>query len=747
MNLSMFKKKVIAVFIFCGLFFNFSFANSGIGVKRTLVLNSSQVPEQLRKYNASIIYLLYSGGVISQTGSQFMRNDTIQNLRKFTEAYSSSTTGFRLIYNSNNGVDSAWQVDNKYRLTDKAYNLGNNRLKILAYDSVVNLVDQFVYNYGEKYNAENKPIPMLTNLLRQYNVYTISERNRFSTGAVWALSIGIDKYPGGGIYFFQSCESDAISYNDFFREQYKKKTGNDIDSTLFHEYLLLGKAATKDAIISALKDIAAKSSYNDYFIFNFSGFSNLLTPDSVRPSTYFYPYRETGYTKEQLEKNKLSGNEANTQLISLKTLQEYIQVIQANNQLFICEAGPSDKFKTEFVKTLMQNSSAVASILNINRVVIVPNGIGQDGVRCEGKIINKGPINYYITSLDPAHNVYDLFGERSTAFKTAFSIKSKEFTCRSFSFDYFEIFFEKQFLQEYKEIFEDDNGQTRGMKVKPKELQETIANLTGKHYALVVGTDNYRGKGWKKLSNPIKDARAVADELANSYGFEVQLMEDKPMDTIYKAIREYYRIAQPNDQLVVYFAGHGDVDDELLDDGFIVCNDSKSIDDDPVRNSYISYTRLQKMLNNIPARQVLVMLDVCHGGTFDAKAFDKAGEAREGAYANITNRNVLQTLKDKLPLRTRKFLSSVGSEPAFDGQAGRHSPFAAKLLEILRARGSGSDGIITLKQIYAVLELSSFNETATLRISPHMADFGNVNAFSEFIFIPVDKETGNEPKK
>lgn len=739
MKSSLYIKKAITILLVSGIFFsNLSFGNEGFGVKKTFVLHESQVPEQLKKYKANSLYLLYSGGNSSWTTSQIVRNDTILNIKKFVETYSASITGFRLIYENKNSIDSVWQVDKKYRLSDKAYNLGNNRLRILTYDTASNIVDQFIFDYGEKYKKEDKQIPTLATLLRQYTVYTISDRSRFSSGAVWILSIGIDKYPGGGISYFQNCESDAISYNRFFREQYMHTISGDIDSTLYHEYLLLGQAATRDAILNALKDIAGKSSYNDYFIFNYSGFSNLLTPDAANRTTYFYPYQETGYSKERLEKDVLTGGENNAQLISLKTLQEHIQMIQANNQLFISEAGPSEKFKTEFIKTLMQNSSAVASILNVNRVIIVPNGFGADDVRCEGKVIKKGPINYYITSLDSTYNIYNLFGERSKAVKTAFSIKSKEFSCRSFSLDYFDIFFEKQFLQEYKEIFDDDTGPTRGFKVKPQEMQQTISALTGKHYALVVGTDNYKGKGWNKLNNPIKDARAVAGELINSYGFEVQLLEDKPMDTIYKAIREYYRIAQPNDQLIVYFAGHGDVDDELLDDGFIVCNDSKSVDDDPVRNTYIPYFKLQKMLNNIPARQVLVLLDVCHGGTFDSKAFDK--EKREGDFSRISNKNVLQFLKDKLPLRTRKFLSSVGSEPAFDGKAGRHSPFAQHLLSVLRQKGSGSNGIVTLSDINAVLKTASMSETATLKISPHMADFGNFDAFSEFIFIPVERE-------
>lgn len=225
----------------------------------------------------------------------------------------------------------------------------------------------------------------------------------------------------------------------------------------------------------------------------------------------------------------------------------------------------------------------------------------------------------------------------------------------------------------------------------------------------------------------------------------MQLLENKPLDSIYAALLNYYKIAKQNDQFVIYFAGHGDVDEELLSDGFIVCSNSKPLEEDPMRNSYISYNKLKRLLNNIPARQVLVLLDVCHGGTFDEKVF--ASTKREGPSTSITNKNVLQFLKDKLPLRTRKFLSSVGSEPAFDGKAGKHSPFANLLLQVLRAKGSGSNGIVTLSDINAVLQTASLNETATLRISPHMADFGNVDAFSEFVLIPVDNTMDTQKKQ
>ncbi|MBI5370649.1 MAG: caspase family protein [Sphingobacteriales bacterium] len=708
-------------------------AGPGIGITGTYVLAGGQYPAAIKKWNASAVYVIYSGPPIRPAWrTAFFRSDTILNLKGLTDSAGKCIRAYRLIFKTVEKIDSVWQVDDRFKLTDKGYNRGNQVLELLAYDEHGKLADQFLFNYGKKYREAGREAPPLAVLLRQAEVYNQSDRNLYAAGAAWVLSIGINRYEGDMIGPLENCESDARSYNAFFRDQYTRLTGM---GSYYHEYVLLGKQATKPAIIEALKDIAGKAAPNDYFIFNFSGFSYPVLFDSVTKSTYFFPYDTLGFFKRMLNKEEASREKLNQQLVSLKALQEHIQLIPASNQLFISEAGNSDKFRVEFIRTLMQNSPTVTSILNKNRVIIVPNGYGLDVTYCRDSLIRKGPINYYITSPDSSLNIYDLFRTGPAAAGIVYKLKNREMACQSARVAYFDIFFEQEFLRQYKDIFGDEEAVTRGLKVKPHELAKEVSGLEGKHYALIIGTDHYRGRGWNTLSNPVGDARAVAAELKDSYGFEVQLLEDKPMDSIYAALRNYYRIAKPGDQFVLYVAGHGDMDDELLDDGFIVCTDSKPVEEDPVRNSYISYTKLQKMLNNIPARQVLVLLDVCYGGVFDPNAFNKA--KREGTAGTISNRNVLQFLKDKLPLRTRKFLSSVGTEPAFDGKASKHSPFANLLLQVLRARGDGSNGLVTLSDIFRVLQTASLNETATLRITPAMADFGNVDAFSEFIFIPA----------
>ena len=729
--------------IIFSLFCNSSFANNGLNKGTTLVLEYSQFPEAIKKYNPTEVYVMYWGTTFGNIALQgLLRKDTIINYKKFTETYLNGT-GFRLIYKSNEKIDSVFQLDSKFRITHKAYILDNALMHITEFDSSFKKMDEFVYKYAEKlsaYTTRGKNIggeQSLEKLLREYKIYDSYDRNNYAKSAVWILSIGIDDY---GPTKFRTCKTDAQSYTEFFKTQFTGGEKSTVLSSLFHEYVLLDKGATKDTILAALKDIAGKAAFNDYFIFNFSGCSNVIKNDLEKEGTNFYPYdllvTSPGYKNEILKnRNAADTTSTYTKCIPLKILQEYFQSIPAINQLFISEAGPSEKFKTEFIKTLMQNSPEVATVLNKNRIIIVPNGFGYDGVKCDGVDIQKGPINYYITSLKSDNlktqvNIFDLFNEEKAS-KVAFNIKNKAYTCESFKFDYFDIFFERKFLKEYKEIFGDGAGQTRGVGLKTKELR-SAANFSGKQYALVVGTNNYKGEGWKKLPNAINDARAVTDMLAQGYGFEVQLLEDKPMDSIYKAIGEYYRKLNPTDQLVIYFAGHGDMEDEFMDDGFIVCTDSRSRAEDPARNTYIQYVKLQKMINKIPARQILVMLDVCHGGAFNQKRSDPG--------KTITNRNVRQFLVDQSQYTCRKFLSSVGNEEAFDGKPGEHSPFAKLLLQVLNAKGKETNGIITLSDIFSVLQLSSMNETATLKISPQKDGFGSDNPQSDFILIPVEKQ-------
>ncbi len=236
--------------------------------------------------------------------------------------------------------------------------------------------------------------------------------------------------------------------------------------------------------------------------------------------------------------------------------------------------------------------------------------------------------------------------------------------------------------------------------------------------ALLFATDNY--DNWKNLNNPINDARTIAKELEETYGYQVELLEDNNIQDILIKLREYAgKVYLEDDQLFIFFAGHGHYD-QLLGDGYIVGKDSKS--NDPANTSYLSYSVLSRALNNLPAKHVFLTMDVCFGGTFDAK-LASADRGTVEIYAEISRQEFATR---RLKYKTRKFLTSGGKEYVPDGRPGMHSPFAKKFIEALRTNG-GKDRILTLSEI--------LNVVSTINPAPHFGDFGDNEAGSDFIFM------------
>lgn len=240
----------------------------------------------------------------------------------------------------------------------------------------------------------------------------------------------------------------------------------------------------------------------------------------------------------------------------------------------------------------------------------------------------------------------------------------------------------------------------------------------GADYALLFGGDQY--KSWTPLLNPINDVRAIGKELKEVYGFEVEIVENASLETILNTLRRYRKMKfERGDQLLIYFAGHGHYDKEFKM-GYIVANDSRI--DDINKVTYLPHDVLRTMIDNIPSEHVLLLLDVCHGGTFD----QQLASARGGMDDLYSDTERAEFVDRKMQYRTRKFISSGSENYVSDGIPGRHSPFTRRVLEALRTGGSGA-GLLTVSQLYSYVE--------RLRDRPHAGEFGSNEPGSDFLFI------------
>jgi hypothetical protein len=247
---------------------------------------------------------------------------------------------------------------------------------------------------------------------------------------------------------------------------------------------------------------------------------------------------------------------------------------------------------------------------------------------------------------------------------------------------------------------------------------DLIANavlIDRKDYALIFATDKY--DHWDDLVNPVNDAHSIATELKSRYGFEVEVVENPTTEEVWEKIRAYNeRKFKPQDQLLVFFAGHGHFD-ESFGEGYVVAKNS--LTNDNARMSYISHNRLRGVINNISCQHTFLMMDVCFGGTFDPVLARSRGEAAMEASDE-------EIIVRKLGHRTRKYLTSGGKEYVSDGTPGNHSPFATKILEAFKTDG-GNDRILTLNELQLSLD--------KLRQVPRFGSFGDDEPLSDFIFI------------
>jgi len=238
-------------------------------------------------------------------------------------------------------------------------------------------------------------------------------------------------------------------------------------------------------------------------------------------------------------------------------------------------------------------------------------------------------------------------------------------------------------------------------------------------HALLFATNVY--DSFSELVNPMLDANTIAAELSESYNVATEVITNATLTQTAEKIREYAsRAYGKNDNLLIFFAGHG-IYDEVFKEGYVISSDSKA--DDISKTSYLSHSNLRTMVNNIGCKQIFLVMDVCFGGTFDPHLATASHRGAMEMYADITRE---QFIERKTKYKTRLYLTSGGKEYVPDGRSGFHSPFARRFIEALRKYG-GEDGVLTTSEILQYVE--------KVNPQPRFGEFGDNEPGSDFILI------------
>jgi uncharacterized caspase-like protein len=203
----------------------------------------------------------------------------------------------------------------------------------------------------------------------------------------------------------------------------------------------------------------------------------------------------------------------------------------------------------------------------------------------------------------------------------------------------------------------------------PPEAQPLAPLPGGKRHALVIANQQY--KHWTKLDTPRADAHAVATVLKQRFGFEVTLLQDVTRQQLLSGLSKLRQQVGPQDQVVVYYAGHGQMDTVTARGYWIpVDGDEKDI------AQWVSVIDVTDQLSAMSARHVLVIADSCYSGTLTRSLVPSVDQA-------LTLEQRLGPLRQLSQQRARVAMTSGGMEPVVDGGSINHSLFARSLLDVL----------------------------------------------------------------
>ncbi|MBF0444760.1 MAG: caspase family protein [Magnetococcales bacterium] len=221
----------------------------------------------------------------------------------------------------------------------------------------------------------------------------------------------------------------------------------------------------------------------------------------------------------------------------------------------------------------------------------------------------------------------------------------------------------------------------------------------GNYHALVIGINQYQHL--PNLKTAVNDARTVATLLQNEFGFKVKRLENSSRKSILTALNNYRNKLGSQDNLLIYYAGHGLVD-KGKDSGYWL--PSEAVQGNDV--DWIPLDQITSTLRAIEAKHIMVVSDSCYSGklTRGLKVVHKTPSYYE------------KMAKTK----ARVVMTSGGLEPVEDG-SGEHSVFAKAFLRSLSESPKVIDGMDLFSQIRerVMLDADQKPEYSNIRKTGH----------------------------
>ena len=228
---------------------------------------------------------------------------------------------------------------------------------------------------------------------------------------------------------------------------------------------------------------------------------------------------------------------------------------------------------------------------------------------------------------------------------------------------------------------------------KPKQ------DISEKVYFIGIGIDHYQQQG-HDLNYSVKDIRDIATSLKNKYGSSILI------DTLFNsnvsrqnvlALKKKLLLSSVNDKVIISFSGHG-----LLDKKYDYYLATYNIDFTRPELAGLPYEDLEWLLDSIPARKKLLLIDACHSGEVDKEdllVMEQAAENKGTKGAAIVYqynptlgmKNSFEFMQDLFANINRGTGATVisaaaGTQYALEGGEFKNGVFTYSILELMKTK-------------------------------------------------------------
>ncbi len=236
----------------------------------------------------------------------------------------------------------------------------------------------------------------------------------------------------------------------------------------------------------------------------------------------------------------------------------------------------------------------------------------------------------------------------------------------------------------------------------------------GKYYALLIGVSRYVDDRLN-LDNPVKDAQKIKKVLTENYSFEPDnaiVLENPTRGDIFSALYKLRNKITVNDNLFIFYAGHG-YWDEKIKQGYWWPRDADASDP----SNWLSNSDLREQLRGISSAHTLLVSDACFsGGLFRTRD------------PNMKTASIDYQMLYKLPSRRAITSGTLTAVPD-------NSVFVEYLLKRL---AQNTDQFLPAQQLFNTLRMAVINNSATVPQEGVIAETGDEGG--DFIFLKNKKK-------